>query len=1036
MSLRAASGVAFTCLAALVGCSQETATATLRALDPVGEVSLVCLGRDDSGAFTRGLPRSECPDYEFIPTSDYNRRFHALVTQPLSGEVALVDLAGDVNEAVIDYEPTQPGYSFMPVGAEPGAIVSTPGSVASFVGVREVGREGVFALPTSCIAPRTGDAALRDIRTWPACRLPAAPGPMVMLVDPAADDDANPSTLDRVRTSCDGAYVDAADLIGTSPGASRAECPADLATETVAPGRRKLAVMLPSLSEVWVLDAQELLDREPGSFDACNVEERFRLTANITDAVQRVPADLVPSSASCSPVGFNHGPPRDDYAPWPVDVALDDEQRLYVADSTAPVIHVLDVSNPCALTPLPSLEPRSFNDPSAVITTRRVAVSQLTPLGKRFVYAVDNSTTSTAGSLMVFDVSPGATDRTPIVRERSPLNPAEPPDRIALGRDVADVEFVYQDFPEPTNGLAAEGVACDPTPTLDLDSQAAEYRPAIDLSSGASPRKLRGTFAFAALHTGQISVIDVEDLDATCRRPRTTNATSEDDLKGCRNDDPSISSYVLPGLEIPIPTVSDELSCNVVTPHRARSRGYFINAGGQRSAGLLSFPTLTLDTGRSVTTDQTDEGRDYPKLLGARHIAGQDEDLDVGPLRYSTNPERGNLLDIDPATADRSSLLLSYEEPRAYIPTEDFTVTYEGAVRGVSEALFSIDPATGLGKINEGLNASFCSSGVQDMDLVLEEARRLGVTAPAELQAFARRHADYVQLVGDLLDEDDPYWSGPGASCGAELFQADGDASGLSGRPLCEQFFLPSEVQAEQRDFRIVQASEDSLLLEPRIARAQPADADAPVNDFTEASVQRRQQLSAFAACCFPDPTFFQIRAGNQWVVRGAATGLSHAVTTDPSSLRCIADCSPMAAYQRGRAYEISCTENCPTNAEGDAAVGFARPGEDFVCRVDSTEGGIDPGEQGSECVFQSLTTRFAIYRGREPSRRDMRFRWQFGDGFSPLVIGLTSVDRTRSTPQSIVAWPESSQLILSDGSARGLTFVSSRSPGTVSSIF
>ncbi|HTV19888.1 MAG TPA: hypothetical protein VMG12_14485 [Polyangiaceae bacterium] len=1043
MSLRnaptALAALTFAALASTLGCSQETATATLRALDPVGEISLVCLGRDDSGAFTRGLPRSECPEYEFAPNSVYNRRFHALVTQPLSGEVALVDLGGDLSEAVIDYEPTQPGYSFMPVGAEPGAIVSTPGSVASFVGVREAGREGLFALPTSCIAPRTGDAALRDIRTWPACRLPAAPGPMVMLVDPAFDDDANPATLDRVRTSCGGAYVDPAELIGTSPGASRAECPADLATETVQPGRRKLAVMLPSLSEVWVLDAQELLDREPGSFDACNVEERFRLTATTTDAVQRVPADLVPSAPSCSPVGFNHGPPRDDYEPWPVDVALDDEQRLYVADSAAPVIHVLDVSDPCALTPLASLEPRSFNDPSAIVTTRRVAVSQLTPLGKRFVYAVDNSTTSTAGSLMMFDVSPGSTDRTPIVRERSPLNPAEPPDRIALGRDVADVEFVYQDFPEPTNGLAAEGVACDPTPTLDIDTPGAEYRPALDLSSGASPRKLRGTFAFAALHTGQMSVIDVEDLDAACRRPRTTNAGAQDDLAGCHDDDPAISSYVLPGLEVPIPTVSDELSCNVVTPHRARARSYFINAGGQRSAGLVSFPSLTLDTGRSVTTDQTDEGRDYPKLLAARHAAGQDEQIVVGPLRYSTNPDFGNLLDVDPATADRSSLLLSYEEPRAFIPTEDFTAIYEGPVRGVSEALFSIDPVTGLGKIDEGLNASYCSAGVQDMDLVLDDARRLGVTAPADLQAFARRHADYVQIVGDLLDEDDPYWRGDGASCGAELFQPDGDTSALSGRLLCEQFFLPAEVQAEQRDFRIVQASEDSLLLEPRIARA-PVDpnapADAPVNDFVEASLQRRQQLSAFAACCFPDPTFFQIRAGRQWVVRGAATGFAHAVTTDPSSLRCVADCNPMAAYQRGRTYEISCNDDCPPNAQGNATVGAAVPDQDFVCRVSDTANGIDPGEPGSECVFQSLTTRFAIYRGQQPSKRDMRFRWQFGDGFSPLVIGLTSADRTRSTPQSIVPWPENSQLILSDGSARGLTFVSSRNPGTISSIF
>lgn len=1000
--------------ATLVGCGQETATATLRALDPVGEVSLVCLGRDESGAFTRGLPRSECPDYEYSLQNPNNRRFHALVTQPLSGEVALVDLGGETREAVIDYEPTQPGYSFMPIGADPGSIVSTPGSVASFVGVREAGREGVFALPSSCIAPRPTDAPVRDIRTWPACRLPAAPGPMVMLVDAASDDDGDPTTPDRVRTSCDGAYADAAELIGTAPGASRAECPADLATETVAPGRRKLGVMLPSLSEMWVIDAQELLDRDPGSFDVCNVEERFRLTATPSDAVQQIPADLVPSDPSCSPVGFNHGPPRDSYEPWPVDVALDDEQRLFVADSAAPIIHVLDVSDPCSVSSLPSLEPRSFIDPSAVISTRRLAVSALTPLGKRYVYAIDNSTTNTAGSLMVFDVSPGSSNRTPIVRERSPLNPGEPPDRIALGRDVADVEFVYQDFPEPTNALAAEGVACDPDPRLPPDSQAAEYRPALDLSTGADPRKLRGTFAFAALHTGQIYVIDVEDLDATCRRPIGTNPAPDEDLYGCRNDDASLgdSGYLL-GLA---PTVTNELSCNVVTPHRARGRGYFLNGGGQRSAALVSFPTLTLDSGRSVSTDQTDEGRDYPKLLAARHVAGQDENLYVGPLVYSTGGAN-SLVDVDPSGAERSSLLLSYQEPRAFIPGEDFTATYEGTVRPASDALFGIDAATGLGAINEGLNASFCSAGVQDMDLTMEVGRSLGVTSAESLLAFARRHADYVQIVGDLLEEDDPHWSAPnaGESCGLELFQSADNPSLLSGRPLCEQFFLPAEAESDNRDYRVVRASEDALLVEPR-----------SVDDMT--SERRRRLLSEFAACCFPDPTAFQIRAGHQWVVRGAATGFSHSVTTDPASLRCVSDCNPMTALQRGRVFEVSCDAGC-------SGAGPAQD-TDFVCRVGDTSGGIDPGEPGSECVFQSLTTRFAIYRGQRQSRRDMRFRWQLADGFSPFVIGLTSVDRARSTPQSFVPWPENSQLILSDGSARGLTFVSSRNPGTISSIF
>jgi hypothetical protein len=1017
-------------LLTLVGCSQDTATATLRALDPAGEVSILCLGRDVNGKYTRGLPRAECPDLEFAPTSPFNRRMHALVTQPQSGEVALVDLSAPATQAVVDFEPTQPGYSFMPVGAEPDSIVSTPGGKASFVGVRESGREGIFALPSSCIAPRAPLEPVRDIRTWPACRLPAAPGPMVVLVDPAIDDDGDPATSPRIRASCEGGYVDPRDLVGQAPAANRELCPVDLATETDGPGRRKLAVTLPSLSEIWVMDAQELLDRSPGSFDVCNVEERLPLRADVTGAAQVIPADLAPSSASCGPVGFNHGPPPDAYQPFPVDVAVDDEQRLFIADSAAPLIHVLDVSNPCQLTPLPSLEPRSFSDPTAVVTTRKVAVSNLTALGKRFVYAIDNSATDTAGTLMAFDVSPGAVDRTPIVRGRSPLNPTEPPDRIALGRDVSDVEFVYQDFPEASNGVAIEGIACNPDPRIDPTSIAAEYRPASDLSSGASPRKLRGTFAFAAVHSGQIAVIDVEDLDASCRRPVRVNPDAAEDRFGCGNDDASLGTA---GYSIAnsIATVTNELSCNVVTPHRMRSRGYFANAASSRAAGLLSFPSLTLETGRSVTTDQTQEGKLYPKMLAARYQTEDNATVLVGPLAYGTNPELAtnpiNRLEVDPATATVSSLLLSYEEPRNFYPNEEFVTTYEGVVRPGSEALLSMDEATGLGRVNEGLNASYCIAGIQDMDVTAGKGRALGVTSEADLATFARRHADYVQIVDDVLPEDDPYWSGPGAQCGAELFQGDGPAR-LSGRPLCDEFFGPIEIQSPRRDYRIVEAHEDYLLIEPRSYRYDPENRD---------SLTRRRQLSEFAACCFPGPALYQVRGGNQWIVRGSSTSFAHDVTTDPTSYRCVSDCNPMASHLRGRAFELSCSGNCPA-ATGDTqpAVGPAVPGQDFACVVDGTADGIDPGEPGSECVFENLTTRFAMYRGQEPSRRGMTFRWQLSDGFAPLIIGLTTAERIRSTPRSITPLPELGQLLVTDGSARGITLISSRNPGTIASIF
>jgi hypothetical protein len=1017
---RPGNGLSLLWLSLGLACGRQNETAALRALAPAGDVSILCLGSAPDGTISRGLDRNECPDFAHQPGSPEQRHTMALVTQPKSGEVAAIDIGVSPNQ-VIDFEPTQPGYSFLPVGAEPTSIVSTPGGVASFVAVRETGREGIFALPSSCVWTRPKYGALRDLRTWPACRLPSAPGLMVLLTDPARDDDGDPATPDRVRERCTASYVAPDELIGAAPAASREQCPADLATEGWPFGRRKIAVTLPGLSEIWILDAQELLDRAPGSFADCIPEASVALTASTADQSERLPADLQPSSASCLPVGFDPGPTAAEVRPWPVDLALDEDARLYIADSQAPVIHRLDASDPCNLATLPPLYPLSYSDPKAVITTRKVAVSPLTASGKRFVYAVDNSTTPTAGSLIPFDVSPGATDRTPIVRERATYTPGEAPDRIQLPRDVADVEFVFQDnaIAAPDTGIAVEGIACDPNPlNVPLDSPAARYRPTPDRASGALPNQLRGTFAFAAMHSGQIAVIDVEDLDGACRRPYTTHTASSEDLYGCRNDDPTVPGGVYLSSNA-VPTVSNELSCNVVVPHRARSRNFFSNA----SAGLLSFPSLSLPTGRSVLTDQSSAGKDQPKLLGARYYPRDPEEqetLNVGALSYGTESP-GLHLDLDPATTKQSSVLLSYNEPRAYISGEDFSVIYEGVIRGESQARFlAPEGEASFGIVSEGLNATFCGSGVQDLDLTADVGRSLGVTDPAKLALFARDHADYVQITGPLLPVDDGYWrsGNPGAECGAELFQDSADsvdsARELRGRALCEQFFGPPQVPTQYRDLRILAASEDQLAVEPRLTEL--------------ASATRRQKLMQLVSCCFPEPTNFVVRVGNQWSVRGGASGAPHHVKTDPVTSRCVNDCNPLTQRLNSRVFEITCSGKCSPRDELDhGPAGRAGP-RDFACVVDDTTEGIDPNEPGSECVYQSLTTRFAIYRGQQPTARDTSFRWVLSDGFTPFTLSLNSGDRATSTPHSMLALPELGALLVTDSTAPGLTTIAIRS--------
>ncbi|MCE7890837.1 MAG: hypothetical protein DYH12_14270, partial [Sorangiineae bacterium PRO1] len=153
-----------------LGCTETPVSLPLRSLERSGEVSFVCATSDGVGHDINA-----CPDFD---STENRRHLYALVTQTLRGEVAVVDLSAG---KVVDLDSSTPGFSFIPIGENPVDIVSTPGGVASFVGVAEVGKEGIFAIPTSCARPPA-----HDLTAWPACALPAAPGEMAIVIDPPA----------------------------------------------------------------------------------------------------------------------------------------------------------------------------------------------------------------------------------------------------------------------------------------------------------------------------------------------------------------------------------------------------------------------------------------------------------------------------------------------------------------------------------------------------------------------------------------------------------------------------------------------------------------------------------------------------------------------------------------------------------------------------------------------------------------------------------------------------------------------------------
>lgn len=977
----------------LAACSPQKSAVPLRSLEASGRTSFICWGADDA-------PRNldDCPDKIPYALDHEDRQWIALVTQTTRGEVAVVNVTSGV---VVDEEPTVPGYNFLPIGENPVSIASTPGSVASFVAVAEVGKEGIYALPTSCVAPRRQDATktepFRDILTWPACRLPSAPGEMTILVDPATDQ--------GVRPSCDSTDRVPVDQPAGS-AATRADCPADLAQETAHPGRRKIAVTLPERAEIAIIDAQRVLDRTPGSFDPCPIERYVRLHVDLPTqpiAEKRPPDFDLPG---CSAPAGVAPPIASDFLPRPAGFAMDPSDqtgRLYIADREAPVVHVLDARDPCAVREDPPLLPVSFLDPSRVVTTSKVALSPPTSQDKRYLYAVDELD---GGSVMIFDVSEGSTERTPIVRPRSPFMPFEAePDRIAYDAPATDVAFAQTDRPvvDPATGnQALASVECDPDPRD--TSLGVLYRPVANSPTGAQPAILRGVFGFLALSNGQVAVVDVEDLDQKCRRPVKPNSGTTENFQGCSGDDPAIKAFETSAG----PTVTDERSCHVVEPHRARSALLFENetSTGIRSPSLLTLPKLVDISGRTLVTDRSTDGVKNPRMLAINFSSSDPAQVYVGTNLYQNLTGAQFPLVIDPATAVQSSLVLNLQEPRAYARPEDFIATYEGQITSERPAArFELDSG-GAKLLDSGI--AFCDLGVEDESVATERAADLGVDATAAA-TFAKNHADYVVIKSDLLDSTDPYWQqGLGASCGGATQPG---ASFLQ----CRAQLGTSAVPLQYREFRVVKATVDELRLEPRHAT----------------SAAESQAVNQLVECCFPGTVSYDLRASSEWVVSGTLSGIRHKIVTGTGGA-CVRDlCDPLKSQLESRAFEVSCDKDggCYDDGQGVPSIGPAVSGQ-VGCVLPSD---IDPSsiqnlsvpDSGTptvlqRCVFKGLTARFVIYRGTVPSVRDMVFSWQVRGAFTPWTISM-GVNDANTSPQSIQFAPFANDLVLTDGADQGL---------------
>jgi len=664
---------------------------------------------------------------------------------------------------------------------------------------------------------------------------------MLLAIDPADDEGL-------VRPSCDAPYG-TEDTASCGPDAA-VHCHGDLGREagtTGKSGRHKLIVALPSEGGFAVIDAQSLLDREAGSWQPCTVERWVQLGAELVTP----PTPPLPTPNGCVNERLPEGPVAEAFAPRPADMVLGD-RRLYVADASAPIIHVVDVPTPCEPVERPGLFPRSVDDPSWVVTTGRLALSPKTLDLRRYLYATDVSD----GSVLVFDVSDDSTSNTPLARNHPELNPFQPADRIRFQvppRALVSIEHL-NDAPDGTTG-ANLPVRCDPTPGSTGPGIA--YRTSDAYDDGASPVRLRGVFTFVVLASGDIVTIDVDDYDAPCRGPKV-----EHPLYGC--------SEKREGL-----ITSNEYSCNTVEPQQTRAGGYLIHVPGVATnlPGVQDFPLLFDPAGTAMNLDdKTAAGKAAPRLRASIPVDPPASfALVVGADSRLLDPTTGQLLDTsgDPDPT-KHTLAMNLEEPRAHIVNQAWTVTYEGPLLGFDGRYAELLPGDDAVSFRlRDPSGRFCDNGV----LAQEAEREILVSQGSDVATAlseARTFADYVQITEATPVETDTYWT---------------TQSECSFAACKNEYGTPDQPRVT-RDLRILEARQDELDLELRSATAQTA--------------------GAALKCCFPGVVAFRVRVGGQWAVVGDRTGFMHHVVADPLTGTCRQSCDPSQARKSSRAREVS----------------------------------------------------------------------------------------------------------------------------------
>jgi hypothetical protein len=772
---------------------------------------------------------------------------HALVVQSSRGEVGAVDV---VKRLVLDSRRDIPGYTFLPVGELPTAIV-VPAQAphADFTYVANAGSRDITVLKTQAFR-ELGSKESPTMQTLP---LPGGShdSPLDMVIAPAEDAlfVSIPETGRLLRVPikrCDSADPAPSDAGMSDPDASVSE-PQPCTEGELDPD---------GIVEIPLADS---IARAMGDNPADIAAEKYAQTCDYKGAISNeslplpeLPADLAQTQPQPSGMAVDNFCEGDEPC----------RPRLLVADRALPLIHVIDLAAfETAGGEQQAIQPpiRTGVPTSYVAVTPRVPVEVTTNpdvAATQYVYAID----ATDGSVLVTEngrllavgadgsrrdrITLGSSATVPIATSLSVLSPAYD----VHGR----VDQFAQIEPNGPNNLPLpkDGNFCTDTghPTR-------------------SNLRLRGVFLSVGITDGSVRIIDIHDMDLPlCRSCTTYRPTCE-----CVEGEPGnmCDKCLIPNwdpYQDPYPVVRHRTR---IAPPSNRTAdppplSPVANPVFATTDGLISIS----DTGS--TNDPALEGLDCVRCVEGKAAAF--------PMQSQTSAtvDAGVVEDVDGGIGETpcgsgSARVCALDDTWAEL--EDWRAYFLGVIPGSRGGEGKIELSGA--RVELQASGKFCGRGVLGQDVLGPKA------------------GDSLSIVGPLAPDSAIKDTAPQASDlksgAARTFESDVlDA--------CRQL-------VNRRDgsdnvpiaFTIQQAYDDRLVLAPNlVTRLKPEDQPAGFDNDAQ----------LVSKCFGKMPLTYEVRAGAGYIVVGLnRAGFVHRVRAEDGSGHCVLD-QAQNARRTGRAYD------------------------------------------------------------------------------------------------------------------------------------